>query len=85
MVKNKTSLSQDVDKVYQAVKSGNYFGISSIVFGIVSIISAGMSAIIGIILAIIGLVKKEKKIYCIIGILLSILGLYGVFIISLIL
>ena len=83
MVKKKTSLIQDVDKLYQDVKSGNYFGIASIAFGIVSIISAGMSAIIGITLAIIGLVKKEKKIYCIIGILLSILGLFGVFTIAL--
>ena len=40
MVKNKTSLSQDVDKVYQAVKSGNYFGISSIVFDFTILITS---------------------------------------------
>ena len=70
-MEKKSSLSQDADKAYQAVKSSNVFGILSIVAGAISLFTGGMAGIIGVILAIIGLVKKEKKSLCIIGLVLS--------------
>ena len=80
MNSKKTSLNQDVNKAYQAIKKNNIFGILSIVAAFASLFTAGMAATIGVILGIIGLIKKEKKILCITGIILSFLFpmIYGI-------